>query len=63
MLLVKLVVVCPAGTTMLTVPPATLRPSWCLLALPALVTVTPWPMFSVPLVTAMPLPPLFCTVT
>ena len=59
LLLVKLVVACPAPTMMFTVPPATLRPSWCLLALPALVTVTPWPMFSVPLATAMPFPPLF----
>src|SRR4051812_38262264 len=48
---------------MRTAPAATLRPFSRLAAVPADFTVTPWPMLNVPLVTEMPCPPVFWTVT
>ena len=52
-----------AGDGDVTDPPATLRPSRRLMAVPAPVTLTPGPMSSEPLETAMPWPPVFWTVT
>ena len=54
---------CPAGTTMLAAPPETRSPSLAAAGTPAPVTITPAPMFSVPLVTLMACPPVFRMVT